>query len=242
MYRLKFTIDYKGTAYAGWQIQPDDVTVQGTIEQALDKLLGLQDALVGCGRTDSGVHGRDYVFHANVNRIHPKALYKLNRMLPDDIVVTNVEEVTEDFHARFKAKSRAYEYVITLKKEAFGSEAFYYQYEKDVDIVKLNDLQALFMNCSDFRYFKKEHGSSKTDVCRLEQFEWVKEPSGRVIFRIKGDRFLRGMVRLIVGAQLNYHRGSLSLSDLKAALDTQQPIQQPWSVPAKGLYFVGAEY
>lgn len=242
MARLKFTISYNGYAYAGWQVQPNASTVQGELEKSLDILLGLQASIVGCGRTDSGVHGKNYIFHADVIRHNPDAVYKLNRMLPKDIVVTKMEEVDNDFHARFNAKSRAYEYHIVFAKEVFESQAYHYQYEQGLDLARLNDLASHFMSCLEFVHFKKAHGSSKTDTCVLTHFSWSKHADGRVVFAIQGDRFLRGMVRLIVGAQLNYHRGKLSLSELDDALSGKAPIQQPWSVPASGLYFVGATY
>lgn len=242
MMRYALTIDFNGSKFCGWQKQLEDRTVQGEIENTLSRIAGQTITVMGCGRTDTGVHGRNYVLHTDlpVDTLGKSKdwVFKLNAMLPTDIAVKSIKEVSPDFHARFHANGRGYIYRLRLDKQVFGSDlTSHYKYESQLSIEKLNSISALFLSGKDFTCFSKLHGGNMTSLCNLTQCQWIKVSDVEYHFHISADRFLRGMVRLIVGAHLNYHRDKISKEDIRSALEELKPLPLVWSVEANGLCF-----
>lgn len=229
---------YNGTRYHGWQSQPDGVrTVQGDIEAALQMLLRTDISITGCGRTDTGVHASDYVFHADmVIDDSDHLLYKLNRIVDNDIVFTAITSVFEDAHARFDAISRSYRYHLIYNRDPFRQEtAYYYAQGHHLTVEALNQVADLILGYQDFFPFCKTGSDAHTMRCHIAKCQWVKDEGG-FTFHITADRFLRGMIRLIVGVSIFVAEDKISLSHVKEALDHQSRIDKAWSVPAQGLF------
>ena len=244
MARYFIKLSYCGTAYHGWQQQPGDkeTTVQRVLSHALCTYLRQDVGLIGCGRTDTGVHARDYVAHFDSGVLDdiPTLIHRLNRMLPPDIAVYDIVRVRDEAHARFDAISRSYEYNLHTIKSPFAQHSFYYTYKKpDVDV--LNAAAARLLHYSDFYTFCKTNTDVQTTFCRLTQSEWV-QLGDQYIYRVSADRFLRGMIRLIVGMCLNVDRGRFSLDDLGHALESRMRLSDDWSVPAHGLFLCDIRY
>ncbi len=247
MTRYALTIDYNGSKFCGWQKQLDERTVQGEIEKTLSRLSGNQITVMGCGRTDTGVHAQNYVLHTDLPDgkldMSKDWVYKLNAMLPADIVIKAISEVSNDFHARFLARERRYCYRLRLDKQVFGSDlTAYYKYESQLSVDRLNALSPLFLENNDFTCYSKLHGGNMTNRCQLTRCEWTQVSDKEFHFRIAADRFLRGMVRLIVGTHLNYHRGKITLQDVKLSLTELKPLPIIWSVEANGLCLESVRY
>ena len=235
MARFLACISYDGTDYSGWQLQKQDVsTVQGTIEEALFTWLRNEISIVGCGRTDTGVHADGYYFHFDTDKDMEHALYKLNSILPETIAVHSMVEVNEDFHARFDATSRTYEYSLRTYKDPFLNR-FSYRYYGDVEVDKLQSCMDMIASYEEFFPFCKTKTDVKTMRCNISQATWSDAGQGRYRLRITSDRFLRGMIRLIVGACLNVNRDKVSLEEVRHAMDNQRHLETSWSVPACGL-------
>ncbi len=210
-------LSYKGTNYSGWQIQPNASTVQETIEQALETILRKPCPIVGAGRTDAGVHAHQMVIHLDLDLDLAGAeqlLFKLNRLLPRDIALHKVCAMTEDAHARFSATARTYHYYVHKDKDAFN-EGQSYQLYQEMDFDKMNEAAKLLANYSDFTSFSKLHTDAKTNTCHIREAYWSTNPNkeGGYIFRITADRFLRNMVRAIVGTLFLVGRGKINLED-----------------------------
>lgn len=240
--RYFFEIAYKGTNYAGWQSQPNAIGVQAVVENALSKLLRIEVTILGSGRTDTGVHCEQQFFHVDVEQVIDEVSFlgKINSFLPNDIAIRSIRLVNKEAHARFSATERAYEYRITLKKNPFlEGQALYYF--KDTDIDLMNKAAAILVGVHDFEAFSKV----KTDVnnfnCNLTRAEWVKE-GDRLIFHISANRFLRGMVRAIVGTLLEVGNGKLSLQDFKLILESKDRKQAGMNVAPHGLFLTNVVY
>jgi tRNA pseudouridine38-40 synthase len=235
--RYFIRLSYCGIDYNGWQSQPHPgtVTVQDTIEGVLSTLLRQKANIVGCGRTDTGVHARDYVAHFDVNGDLDREtiVYKANKLLPKDIAIHEIYPVREGAHARFDAVSRSYQYHLHTAKSPFEPYSFYYIYEKP-NLEKLNAAAGILLEYTDFTTFCKLHSDVKTMHCKLSQSLWIRE-GDKFIYQVTSDRFLRGMIRLIVGMCLNVSRGKLTISSVRDALETQSKLPLEWSVPAEGL-------
>lgn len=243
---------YNGSAYHGWQRQPHSISVQQVLEETISTIAGEPTAIVGCGRTDTGVHASTYVAHLDLpGKLPNDFLRRLNRMLPADIAIHRVEEVGEvppagehGLHARFSATHRAYRYDIIGQKDAFRQNTawFYHAFAK-LDLAKLNEAASLLMNYDSFAPFCKTNSDAHTMRCDLRRSEWVLAKAGQELqYHIAADRFLRGMVRLIVGACVQVGSGKMSLDQLRAAMDKQQPLSRPLSVPADGLFLTEVRY
>ncbi len=244
---MRFFLDlsYRGTAYNGWQIQPDALTIQETLEGALSTILHVPIEIVGCGRTDSGVHAKGYVAHFDYTGIFPEDFLKrINKCLPEDIVIHRIYEVDSELHARFNASHRAYEYHIVFAKTPFEIDtAFHFPFIKEVDFEKLQAAAKLLLNYEAFFPFCKTNTQVKTMRCELFRSEWeIDQANGKMVFHIAANRFLRGMVRLIVGMCLNVAIGKLSLEEVKEAMDEQKRLPRSLSVPPQGLYLVDIRY
>jgi len=242
--RYFIRLSYCGTAYNGWQNQPHagTTTIQSVIENALFTFLRQKVDITGCGRTDKGVHARDYFAHFDIAPLDeiPTLIFRLNKLLPDDIAVHEIIEVAEDAHARFDATSRSYEYHLHTEKSPFSSHSFYYTYDKP-DIEILNKVAQLILRYRDFTTFCKFHTDVKTMICHITESRWEKI-GNQYIYRIKADRFLRGMIRLIVGVCLQVSRGKLTIEEVKTAMSEKRRTGQDWSVPAEGLFLCDIKY
>lgn len=236
-------MSYKGIRYHGWQIQPNAVTVQEVVEKALATLLQEEIALTGAGRTDTGVHASFFVTHfnsANRELDNNDFIYNLNRFLPVDIAVHSIHKVPEDAHARFDAVSRTYKYYISREKNPFMEDtAYLFLYPLDVD--KMNEAARILFDYTDFSSFSKLHTQAKTNHCKILQAVWQEEGT-MLIFTIKADRFLRNMVRAIVGTLLEVGKGKLDSRDFRKIIEAKDRRKAGTSVPAHGLFLVDIAY
>lgn len=242
-YFLEFA--YNGTQYSGYQEQPGQSTVQYAVEHALQIVLQQPTKIVGCGRTDTGVHALQY--YAHFDAVHPlpsNFLYRLNRLFPKDIVAYRVLEVAPDAHARFDATSRSYRYIIDAVRNPFRQDTAYYcHYVKELDLERLQAAARLLLDYEDFTTFCKTKTDTTTKLCDLYESYWtVEEASQQLIYHVRANRFLRGMIRLIVGMCLNVGKGNVSLNTVRHALDTQTTLQRAQSAPAEGLFLLDIRY
>ncbi|MGA0283442.1 MAG: tRNA pseudouridine(38-40) synthase TruA [Saprospiraceae bacterium] len=245
MKRYFFQIMYDGTAYSGWQKQDNAPSVQECLESALTKLARRDIEIVGCGRTDAGVHAYDYFFHADLDAydlLEEEYRFKLNKMLPRDIAIVNIIPVPNEAHARFDASNRSYIYRMHFKKDPFLTR-FSYRYNQSgmPDFAKMNEAASLFMNYNSFFPFCKTHTDVNNYDCELFACEWIKEEN-LWSFDVSANRFLRGMIRLMAGACIRVASGKLNIEKLKLALDKQERLEEAWSVPACGLGLSRIEY
>ena len=239
-YFIQFS--YNGKAYHGWQNQPNAITVQQVLEASFFTLLRQKIALTGAGRTDAGVHARQMFAHfeapeiTNVNDL----VYKLNGLLPDDIAVQKIVEVPPNAHARFDATARTYEYWITPEKNPFYTHAAHYV-KHPLAIEKMNAAAALLLAYEDFECFSKSNTDVYTYLCDIKVAEWTKKKD-IFVFTIQADRFLRNMVRAIVGTLLDVGTGKSTLDDVKAIINSKDRRKAGTSVPAKALYLTKINY
>jgi tRNA pseudouridine38-40 synthase len=235
---------YNGTRYCGWQNQPNGVSVQRCVEEALSVVLRQTIAVVGAGRTDAGVHARMMIAHFDVlAAIDDPVLLtdKLNKMLPVDIAVSKIVPVTNSAHARFDALARTYIYMLSDKKNPFGYEYIYRMPVRVLDIEKMNEACAVLFDYADFTSFSKLHTDVKTNICRIYEAEWSKSDE-LWVFTIKADRFLRNMVRAIVGTMLDIGRGKLSITDFRAIIEAKNRCCAGMSIAPEGLALSAIEY
>jgi tRNA pseudouridine38-40 synthase len=235
--RLALQIQFDGTSYAGWQKQAQDVTVQQKLEEVF-KYLCQQDVLItGCGRTDSGVHARHFICHLDlamdqVERINTETL---NRLLPADISVDSIWITPEEFHARFDAHHRKYIYRIAFYKNPFNRiDHFNFRTAENLDLIHQEELMSLLLALKDFKSFAKSNSGLEHFNCHLSECIWKKTDQG-IDLHIAANRFVRGMVRLVVGTFLNLAQDKISIAEIKEAIESGLPIPKAWSVPANGL-------
>lgn len=240
-YFLEFA--YNGTRFHGYQIQPNGLSIQETIQKALSVLLKTETEITGCGRTDSGVHALQYYAHFDFEGALPSNLiYSLNGILKKDIVFYNCIPVHDTAHARFDASSRSYVYHIDLRPNPFRQETSYYcPFASDMDMGLMQEAATLLLNYKEFDTFCLTDNDAKTKICRLTKSEWIFN-QWQWEFHIKSDRFLRGMIRLIVGMCLNVGKGKVSLEEVRQALDQKTALKQAWSAPASGLLLTDIIY
>ena len=243
--RYFLTLAYHGTAYSGWQRQPNAPSVQETLERALSTILRETIEVTGCGRTDTGVHARYYIAHFDAaNDIPPTFLQGLNSLLPSDIAVYDCSPVADTAHARFDATERAYAYYITTRKNPFSKNlAWFYPQTARLDLSKMNAVANLLLQHESFFPFCKTNSGVDHYRCQLTTAYWEEIPDQHfLVFHIAANRFLRGMVRLIVGACIQAGNGQILVSDIQRALETQSPLPKSLSVPAEGLYLTRIKY
>lgn len=241
--RYFLQLNYKGTNYHGWQVQPNAISVQEVMEKALSTLLREEISVVGAGRTDTGVHASFFVLHfdtENESFDNENLVYKLNRFLPPDIAVQKIWKVKSEAHARFDAVSRTYHYYISTEKDPFTIETSY-QYSGFLDLDKMNDAARILFEFEDFTSFSRLHTDVKTNNCKIYKAEWKKEGT-QLVFGIKADRFLRNMVRAIVGTLLEVGRGKLSVNDFRKIIEMKDRGEAGASAPAQGLFLTDIEY
>jgi len=239
-YFLEFS--YNGKSYHGWQNQPNAISVQEVMENALSILLRNKTDIVGAGRTDSGVHAKQMFAHFDVNIPVDRddLLHKLNSFLPADISIYNIHEVNDKAHARFDAVSRTYEYWITQCKNPFLSD-YAYCMKSPLDIKKMNEVSKILFEYDDFQCFSKSRTDVKTYICHIMEANW-RSDNEKLVFTIKADRFLRNMVRAIVGTLIEVGTNKLSKEDVKKIIESKNRSNAGVSDPAHGLYLTQVEY
>lgn len=243
MKRYFIHLAYNGSNYCGWQIQPHSPSIQEVLEHCLSLKTGQKISLTGCGRTDTGVHARNYYAHFDVET--PLAdcqdlVYRLNVFLPPDIVLYKIWEVPADLHARFDAVSRTYQYYISRQKNPFHQQDAYYLYGS-LDIEKMQQAANLLYDYLDFTSFSKLHTQVKTNDCKIMEARWY-EQDGLLVFRIRADRFLRNMVRAIVGTLLEVGKGRMTLEQFREVVEKRNRCSAGESAPAHALFLEAVEY
>ncbi len=237
-------ISYKGTSYHGWQIQPNSVTVQKILDDALSVILNEKISTIGAGRTDAGVHAAVFCAHfdsISADLISIKNLiFRLNQFLPADISVNSIRKVVPDANARYSAVSRTYKYYISRKKDPFFDGSSWYLYG-DIDIAAMNESCRLLYNYSDFTSFSRLHSGTKSNICKIFSAFWD-EPDDRLVFTIKADRFLRNMVRAIVGTMIEIGFGKMDPEGFEEIIQAKDRCRAGKSAPAKGLFLEDIEY
>ncbi|WP_010255259.1 tRNA pseudouridine(38-40) synthase TruA [Myroides injenensis] len=240
-YFLEFA--YNGTQYHGWQLQPNAKTVQETLTNAISTLLRKPIELVGAGRTDAGVHAKQMYAHFDFDEVFDidSIIQKMNSFLPEDIVVFDIIKVADDAHARFDATDRTYEYHIHLHKDAFCNSLSYYHY-RPLDVEKMNEAAKILFEYEDFECFSKTHTDVFTFNCAIYEAEWTFTEPNKLVFTISANRFLRNMVRAIVGTLINVGLGKLSLEDFRKIIESKNRGNAGFSVPGKGLFLTKVSY
>ena len=240
--RYFIELSYKGTNYHGWQIQPDASSVQEEITKALATILQEKILLVGAGRTDAGVHASQMFAHVDtVKKLTDDYVHKLNAILPNDIVIKSIKEVSDDTHARFDAVSRTYEYRILLGRDPFLLETTWQLHQKNLQIEKMNEAANLLFEYEDFESFSKVKTDVNTFNCTIMKAVWTLEDK-HLIFHIKANRFLRNMVRAIVGTLLEVGLGKKTVEDFRKIIESKKRSEAGLSVPAKGLFLTEVCY
>lgn len=243
--RYFIELAYQGSQYHGWQIQPEDISVQQLMNEALSTLLSDKEiACMGCGRTDAGVHASQFFLHFDTEQDIPENLdYKLNRFLPDDISVFRIIEVAADAHVRFDANYRAYKYFLHRKKNPFLNASSTYYPAFDLDIDKMKTAFESLKQYSDFLPFEKTNNNNTTTLCEIYELNLhVNEAQDRFCFEISANRFLRGMVRRIVGCMLDIGRGKITLQELEEVMTYTGQFSLNTSAAPQGLYLTEVRY
>ena len=240
--RYFIELSYKGTNYHGWQIQPDASSVQEEITKALATILQEKILLVGAGRTDAGVHASQMFAHVDtVKKLSNNYVHKLNAILPNDIVIKSIKEVSDETHARFDAVSRTYEYRILLGRDPFLLETSWQLHQKNLQIEKMNEAANLLFKYEDFESFSKVKTDVNTFNCSIMKAVWTLEDK-HLIFHIKANRFLRNMVRAVVGTLLEVGLGKKTVEDFRKIIESKKRSEAGLSVPAKGLFLTEVCY
>ena len=247
MARYFLTLSYNGTNFNGWQVQDNTPnTVEQVLEEKLSMILKESIDIVGCGRTDAGVHAKNYVAHfdtATSDLISNKAhwIYKFNTVLPADIAISDIKEVREAAHARFEAVSRTYFYYLSRKKDPFRDPFTWYVYG-DIDFEQMNRAAQVLLGTHDFTSFSKLHTQTKTNNCTVTKAIWQQTGDGEWRFTISADRFLRGMVRAIVGTLVMVGKNKLSITDFEAVIRAKDRQKAGNNAPANALFLTGISY
>ncbi len=243
MKRFFISISYDGTAYHGWQVQPNGHSVQAELQRCLSTLLREEIAVTGAGRTDAGVHARCMVAHFDIEQPidEGQLTYKLNRILPRDISVQKVWEVANDLHARFSAVSRTYHYYIHTQKDPF-LRSYSCELHYSLDFAKMNEAAACLLQYEDFGAFCKSHADVKTTLCQVTQARWVQQSSYSWYFEISANRFLRNMVRAVVGTLIDVGRGRLTVEDFCKVVEGKKRTDAGESMPAHALFLEDVSY
>ncbi|MFY7899183.1 MAG: tRNA pseudouridine(38-40) synthase TruA [Chitinophagaceae bacterium] len=241
MQRYFLEVSYKGTRYSGFQVQNNAVTIQSKVQEALQIFYKSPFQLTCSSRTDAGVHALQNFFHLDTDlTLINEHCYNLNALLPSDIVIKQLIAVNNDLHARFSADFREYKYYITNQKNPFCVEtAWYYPYSLDIDL--LNQAAIILLQHNDFQSFSKKHTQVNNYRCTLFESKWIYENS-QLTYIVKGNRFLRGMVRALVGTMLLVGRKSISLDEFESIILQKNCNKANFSTPANGLFLVQVHY
>lgn len=240
--RYFLEIAYLGKNYFGWQRQPNDISVQQIVEECLSTFLRQDVSVIGAGRTDTGVHAKKMFAHFEIDETlnfdHFK--HRMNSFLPYDIVIQNIYKVKDEAHARFDAIWRTYHYVVITKKNPFKYKLAYQVYQTP-DVKKMNEAAEILLNYTDFQCFSKSRTDVKTYNCNIQSAFWTKEED-ELIFSITANRFLRNMVRAIVGTLLDIGFGKKSIKDLERIIKSKNRTEAGFSAPPEGLYLMDISY
>lgn len=240
--RYFLEIAYKGTAYHGWQIQPNAISIQEKIQEALALVFRKPTTIMGAGRTDTGVHAKQLFAHFDVSEAIDIAtvVYKLNGILPKDIAILAIHPVAADAHARFDATSRSYKYYINTTKNPFTTESSWFV-RQELDVELMNKAAKKLLQYTDFQCFSKSNSDVKTYLCDIQEAFWQKE-GDLLVFTITANRFLRNMVRAIVGTLVAIGSGKLHIYDLDAIIKSKNRSKAGASAAAQGLFLVAIKY
>ena len=241
--RYFINLAYDGTRYHGWQVQPNGITVEGELERCLSVLLRQPIDIVGAGRTDAGVHARQMVAHFDVESPikADDVAYRLNRMVPPDIAVYDIKPVADDLHARFSATSRTYHYYVITKATPFNRQ-YAWLAHFPLDFQLMNDAAALLLSHKDFACFCKSHTDVKTTLCDVTEARWIQTAENEWYFRISANRFLRNMVRAVVGTLVEVGRHRITLQQFQDVLDAKNRCQAGESMPGNALFLEEIKY
>lgn len=241
--RYFITFSYDGTAYHGWQIQPHSVTVQEELQKALSTLMRKPMEVVGAGRTDTGVHAHKMIAHFDHDEVLDcsQLVYKLNKLLPRDIAVQHVEPVANDMHARFSAKSRTYHYYVHLDKNPF-LRSYSWQVYGNPDFELMNRAARVLMEYKDFTSFSKVNTDTKTNDCTITEARWDRVGEDQWRFTVTANRFLRNMVRAIVGTLMEVGRRRMTIEQLRSVIEAKDRCRAGDSVPGNALFLVEVLY
>lgn len=235
---------YDGTRYHGWQIQPNGITVQSELQRCLSLLLRQEVSVVGAGRTDTGVHARQMAAHFDIDEL-PMSVFdlahKLNGLLPQDIGVSNVAAVDNDMHARFSAIARTYHYYVHTRKNPFLRQ-FSLELHYQLDYERMNEAARILLEYEDFGAFCKSGSDVKTTLCKVTHAQWHQTSESTWYFEITANRFLRNMVRAVVGTLIEVGRGRMSLDEFRQVIEGKKRTQAGESMPAKALFLEKVEY
>ena len=240
--RYFIEISYKGTHYHGWQIQPDAISIQEVLTKAVSTILQEEIEIVGAGRTDAGVHASQMFAHFDSDTaLDNSYIYKFNAILPNDIVIHDCFEVSKDLHARFDAIERSYEYRMFLGRNPFLLETTHQLHQQVLDVEQMNEAAKTLLNYSDFECFSKVKTDVKTFLCDVSRAEWILDGE-YLTFHISANRFLRNMVRAVVGTLLEVGLGKMSIEEFKGVIESKKRSNAGVSVPAKGLFLTKVKY
>lgn len=241
MSRYFLEVSYKGTNYSGFQSQENANTVQAEVEKAFKILQKEEVILTGSSRTDSGVHALQNFFHFDFEKVvHPQFVYKINAILPADIVVKSIMPVAPDAHCRFDAIAREYNYYIYRHKDPFLKDrAFYFPYKLDLE--KMQEAAAIIMDYQDFTSFSKRNTQVKTFNCTILKSNWLHHDN-TLIYNVQANRFLRGMVRALTATMLKVGRGKLSLDEFRHIIEHKDCTKASFAVPGHGLFLSSVQY
>lgn len=242
--RYFIELKYDGTAYCGWQRQPNQPSVQQTLEMGLSTLLRQKIEVTGAGRTDTGVHALYYVAHFDTaERINDLDLivYKANFLLPEDIALLSLSAVAPEAHARFSAREREYRYIIEPHKNPFTRNTTW-QYYVPLDIEQMNEAAATMLEYEDFTSFAKLNSNNKTNICRIFRAKWTVNSEGVLCFTIRADRFLRNMVRAVVGTLVDVGRGRYTPDQFRKIVESRDLARSSSGAPAQGLFLSDVVY
>lgn len=244
MARYFLRLAYRGASFHGWQVQPNAVSVQGVVENALTTALRTPISIVGAGRTDTGVNARVMYAHFDFNMpMHDKGrlLVSLNRLVGKDIAIYDIIPVHDDAHARFDASERTYRYFVTFEKTPFLYPLSWHCPNK-LDLDSMNEAAKLLLETEDFTSFAKLHSDAKTNICRVSKAEWMMEGDSMAVFTITADRFLRNMVRAVVGTLVDVGRGKLSLDGFRGIIKSKDRCAAGQSMPGEALFLWDVKY
>ncbi len=239
-YFIEFS--YNGSSFFGYQIQPNEISVQEELEKALSTILRTEIKTTGAGRTDTGVHAKKMFAHFDVeSEVSENLVYQLNSFLSPSIGVKRIFEVKDNFHARFSATHRTYEYYISLEKNPFSENFAWQHWRRSLDVEKMNEACKILFEYEDFGSFSKVGGDNKTNICKIYHAHWEKI-GNELKFTISADRFLRNMVRAIVGTMVEIGSGKLQPSDLRKIIEAKDRGVAGSSAPAHALFLVDVGY
>ena len=243
MSRYFITLSYNGKNYHGWQVQPNGSSVQETLERALSTILRTEISIVGAGRTDTGVHAKMMIAHFDTDvKFDTNELpRRLNCFLPADIAIQKIEQVADDLHARFSATKRSYEYHLVTEKCVFSTETAYF-YPGALDFEAMNEAAAKLFGYIDFTSFSKLHTDVKTNNCTIYEARWEQVSPSHWVFHISADRFLRNMVRAIVGTLLMVGTKKITVDGFCKIIESKDRCKAGTSAPAHGLYLTNVIY